>query len=144
MATTKYEVPAIVSMATTEMNSLANNDAALGVEYDNATGLYFWGDFELVVDPAAAPAADAPIELYLIPAMDGTNYSDGDGTPIAPASSYAGTFFAGAVATTQRIPLFGVRIPPCKFKALVYNKSGQAFESTGNVLRMLPSRTQTA
>jgi hypothetical protein len=144
MATTKFEAAAIVSLATTELNSLANNDAALGVEYDNGTNLYFWGDFELLAELAVAPGADTPIELYLIPALDGTNYADGDGTPIAPASAYAGTFFSRAVDTAQRIPLPGVRLPPCKFKALLYNKTGQALEATGNVLRMVPSRTQTA
>ncbi len=144
MATTKYEAASIASLATTELNSLATADAALGVEYDNGVGLYFWGDFELLVDLAVAPAADAPIELYLIPALDGTNYSDGDGTPIAPASSYVGTFFSQAVATVQRIPLMGIRLPPTKFKALVYNKTGQAFDATGNVLRMVPIRTQSA
>lgn len=149
MATVKWEVAAITDLATTELNSLANSDAALGVEYDNATNLYEAGLFELNVTWGSAPTANAPVELYLVPAPDGTNYDDGDGTPIAQFNTWVGSFLPRAVTTAQKMtlgipgaPQGLVLLPPTKFKALVYNKSGQAFPASGSTLKMVPYRRQ--
>jgi hypothetical protein len=141
----KLEAGSIATLASTELNALANNDAALGAEYDNATNLYLWGLFELLVDFVSAPTVDTPVELYLIPAPDGTNYADGDGTPTAPANCYVGCFVMRATTAAMRLVLgidHRVDLPPTKFKALVYNKSGQAFPATGSTLKMVPYRLQ--
>ncbi len=144
MGTVKYEAAAITSLLTTELDSLANGAGALGVEYDNATGLYFWGDFELLVAFGTAPTADSVVELYLIPAADGTNYGDGAGgpSPVAPRNHYVGAWALRAVTTAQRLVLQGVPLPPLMFKALVVNKSGQPFPASGSTVRIVPYRTQ--
>ena len=63
MASIKLEAGSIVSVATTELNSLANNAAALGAEYDNATNLYLFGLFELNVTFGSAPTAGKTVDL---------------------------------------------------------------------------------
>lgn len=151
MATTKYEVASIVDLMTTELNALANGSGALGAEYDNATNLYLWGLFELLVDFVSAPTASTLCSLYLIPAADGTNYSDNTtgASPYAPSSTWVGAFPMQAVTPAQRITVGGlgsraIILPPSKFKAFLINSSGQAFPATGSTLRMIPIRYQTA
>lgn len=150
MATGKYETTTIASLMTTELNSLANNAGALGVEYDNATNLYLWGYFELVVTYGTNPTAGNLVELYLVPAPDGTNYADNTtgASGTTSANYYVGGFPLRAVTTAQRIGLTGasgsgpIWLPPCKFKAFVINKAGQAMAASGNTLKMIPYRYQ--
>lgn len=151
MATIKYDAAAIASLATTELNSLANGSGAIGAEYDNATNLYLYGLFELNVTFGTNPTAGALVNLYLVPAPDATNYDDAPtgASPAVPASEYVGGFPVRAVTTAQKIPLglgvFGlVPLPPVKFKAYLLNNSGQAFPASGSTLKMVPFRYQTS
>jgi len=152
MSTIKLEAGTIQTLLDTELNSLANNDAALdSAEYDNATNLYEFAAFELYVDFVSAPTAGPTIELYMIPSLDGTNYGDGDGTPLAQINTFVGAFDVRATTAAMRLNL---AIPsamgapnlapllPVKYKALIYNKSGQAFPASGSTLKMLPYRRQ--
>lgn len=141
----KFEKGTFTSVATTELNSLANGSGALGAAFDNgATGnLFFWGDFQLDVIFGVAPAVDQAIELFLIPAEDGTNYATNNtgATPRNAFTLYVGSFDTFNL-TTQKLVLRGVPLPPVLFKALLVNKSGQAFPASGSTLKLLPSRTQ--
>jgi len=151
MADIKAKAGTIASMATTELNSLANNAGALGAEYDNATNLYLFGVFELNVTFGSNPTAGSTVDLYIIPAPDGTNYDDAvtGASGAAPATAYVGGFPLRAVTTAQKVPL-GVGIsgpvplPPVKFKAFILNKSGVAFPASGSTLKMVPSMYQSA
>lgn len=150
MADVKYSAAAIVLLMTTELNSLANGSGALGAEYDNATNLYLYGLFELNVTFGSNPTAGNLVNLYLIPAPDGTNYDDAvtGASPNAPSTMYVGGFPVRAVTTEQKIPLGGpgipnlVPLPPTKFKAFLINNSGQAFPASGSTLKMVPYRLQ--
>lgn len=151
MASIKFEAGAIVSVATTELNSLANNAGALGAEYDNATNLYLFGLFELNVTFGSNPTAGNTVDLYIIPAPDGTNYDDATtgASGAAPVTSYAGGFPLRAVTTAQKVPLglgaMGyVQLPPTKFKVFALNKSGVAFPASGSTIKMVPYRYQSA
>jgi hypothetical protein len=151
MASIKYEAGAIQTLMTTQLDGLANAAAALGVEYDNSASLYLWGLFELNVTFGTNPTAGSLINLYLIPAADGTNYADnvpGAGGS-APSTMFAGGFPLRAVTTAQRVTL-GVHgfyplvpLPPAKFKVFVVNNSGQAFPASGSTLKMVPYRLQS-
>ena len=143
----KYEAGSITTIASTELNSLANGSAALGAEYDNATNLYMWATFELNVTHASNPTADAPYDLYLIPAPDGTNYDDNTtgASYLVPVDCYVGSFTARATTSAQKRPLgIGrqIAIPPLKFKPFLVNRSGQAFPASGSTLKMVPYRLQ--
>ncbi len=150
MADIKGKAGAIVSLATTELNSLANNAGALGGEYDNATNQYLYGLFELNVTFGTNPTAGNTVDLYLVPCPDGSNYDDAitGASGSAPATCYAGGFPLRAVTTAQKVPLgLGqqgqIALPPVKFKAFLLNKSGVAFPSSGSTLKMVPSMYQS-
>lgn len=150
MASIKLEQAAITTLLSTELNSLANNAGALGVEYDNATNDYIYGLFELNVTFGSNPTAGNTVDLYIIPAPDGTNYDDAvtGASGSAPATSYAGGFPLRAVTSAQKVPLgLGlsgpVPLPPTKFKAFVLNKSGVAFPASGSTVKMVAYRYQS-
>jgi hypothetical protein len=150
MATTKWEAASIASLMTTELNSLANNAAALGAEYDNTSGLYLYGMFELLVTFGTNPTAASTCDLYIIAAPDGTNYTQNStgASGAAPFTAYVGSFPLLASTSAQRLQLGGVNspivIPPTKFKAWLLNRSGQTMAASGNTLKMVPYRYQSA
>lgn len=150
MATIKLEAGTIVSVATTELNSLANNAGALGAEYDNSANLYMFGLFELNVTFGTAPTAGNTVDLYIIPAPDGTNYDDATtgASGAAPGTTYVGGLPLRAVTTAQKVPLgLGqagyIQLPPTKFKVFALNKSGQAFPASGSTIKLVPYRYQS-
>lgn len=149
MASIKLEAAAITTVASTELNSLANAALALGAEYDNSSGLYLYGLFELNVTFGSNPTAGNTVDLYLIPAPDGTNYDDAvtGASGTAPITTYVGGFPLRAVTTAQKVPLgIGltlVNLPPTKFKVAVKNGSGQAFPSSGSTVKLIPYRYQS-
>ncbi len=120
------------------LKALASGGRKLGSEQDGATNLQVFADFELQVRGAVAFTLNKPIELYILPSLDGTNYPDGDDSTAPPQTAYVGAFIVRAVATQQRIHLGGVRVPPFKWKPLLINNGGQAFTNTDNenLLRM--------
>lgn len=71
--------------------------------------------------------------LYIIQAVDGTNYADGDDAIVPAASALVGVFPVRATTDTQRIALRHVLLPATKFKPLVINKSGQAMSNTDDL-----------
>lgn len=142
--TTKWSTPTDRgSVLTTELNSLANGSySAVGSEVDNATNKDLYGDFELNVTFGSAPSAGGYIGLYLIPALDGTNYADGGSSVAPPATSWIGNFPLRAVTTAQRVTITGVSLPPSKFKVVAYNGSGQAFPSSGSTVDLYTSNVE--
>lgn len=150
MGSVKYEQAAITTLMTTELNSLANNAKALGTTvYANGTNQYLFGYFELVVDYGTSPTAGSLIELYIIPTVDGTNYVDGDASNDPAYNLFAGGFAVRATTNPMRLAVGGpggsglVALPPTSFKALLWNKTGQAFAASANTLKMIPYRYQT-
>ena len=149
MTSIKLEAASISTVLSTELNSLANNAAALGTEYDNSSNLYLWATFELNVQFGSSPTAGNTVDLYIIPAPDGTNYDDNTtgASGAAPSTSYVGGFPLRAVTSAQKVPLGVARridLPPTKFKVFVVNGSGQAFPSSGSTVKMVPYRYQSA
>lgn len=146
----KLEAGTITSLMTTELNSLANNAGALGVEYDNATNLYIYGLLQVEVTFGTNPTAGSVLRLYLIPAPDGTNYTDNTtgASGYAPPPAFIGSFVLQAKTTIHRLSLMGtgpgglIPLPPTKFKVFLLNNSGQSFPASGSTLKMIPYRYQ--
>lgn len=137
----KWNTPSsIVSVLTTELNSLANGSmSAASGAINNDTNLDMYGDLELNLG-ALSPTAGGYVSVYIAEAPDGTNY---------PAPSAADqrlqtnallcTFAVSTTASTaQRLVARNVLLPPGKFKLYVDNQSGGAMAASGNTLKLLP------
>ena len=108
------------------LKNLANNGQKLGAEVDNATDRNMYADFELLCKFQSAPSAGGYVALYLVQAVDGTNYADGDDSVAPPATTMVGTFPVRAVTDAQRVVVRHVLLPASKFKPLAVNKSCQS------------------
>lgn len=126
-----------ITILSTGLNALANNAAVLSAAISNGTDLDLYVDLGLDVTWGSAPTADAPVEIWLARSLDaGSTYEDASATgPILPKNGYVGSFFPRAVTTQQIMCIPLIIVPPGDFKALLYNKSGQAFPATGTTLK---------
>ena len=126
------------------LKNLANDGGKLGSEIDNATTRNMYADLDLLCRFQAAPSAGGYVAVYLIQAVDGTNYADGADAVVPAATTLVGTFPVRAVTTAQRVALRHVLLPATKFKPLLINKSGQAMTNTDdeNVLSYRPYNEQ--
>jgi len=104
------------------LNAGAN---ALGSAIGNDSNLDRWADFELQFTCSVAPTANTVVELYLLYALDGTNYEDGSAAPIDPTKTPVGVFTARAVTSAQRVTLSHVPLSPHKFKCLLKSELDQ-------------------
>lgn len=111
------------------LKALANDGLVLGVEIDNAANKEQLGDFEFLIRCAVAPSGAPYVEAFIVEAVDGTNYEDGDGS-IRPARPASFVVPVRAVSTQQRIAIAGIPLAPAKFKVLVVNKTGQTLTNT--------------
>jgi hypothetical protein len=102
-------------------NDFANATGLLSNEIDNSTNLDDTLDVELAFTPEAAPTANVVFYIYLLSAIDGTNYEDG-GTALQPTAKLPiASIACRAAATAQKVAVSGITIPPGKFKLLVWN-----------------------
>ena len=95
----------------------------VGSEIDNATNLDEYLDLDIAFSCDTAPAENTVLLVYLLFAVDGTNYEDGStsvqskGVPMPVA--------AFNVTTGQRKALTQIPIPPSKFKIAIWNTLDQ-------------------
>ena len=146
MASVKWEAGSDSTVASTSLNSLANDAKDESAEIDNSTDLYLFDDVEWHNGTfGGAPSAGAVIELYCVSIeLDGTGYEDGeDGTVDPPSANLVGVFNIRASTAAQTHMLRQVPIPNNKYKYVVWNKTGQALNASGNTLRRRPFRYQT-
>ena len=83
------------------------------------------------------------MDLYLVRAVDGTNYEDGDATNRPTSNAFAGSFQVLSNATAQRMVVRDVLMPPGLYKAIIHNNAtGQALAATGHTLKVRPHNRQ--
>lgn len=114
------------------LKNLANAGQKIGSEVDNETGKNRFAAFDLYCRFQSAPSAGGYCALYLVPAVDGSNYGDGNDSVAPPSTYMVGMFPVRAVTTQQRVEMVSVPLPPFKFKPLLINQSGQAMTNTDN------------
>ena len=104
----------------------------LGVVLDNTTTLALSYSFDLNAGFGSSVTASSQIDLFLVPALDGTNYSNVDAsTPVFQADHYAGTFVTQTTGTaTRRMSVQMAKVGPYKYTAYLYNRSGQQISSS--------------
>lgn len=123
------------SALTTELNSLATATAsALGPAQDNSSNLDLYADFVLSVTFGTNPTANSTVDLYLLPAVDGTNYADAVVAATPAKNMLVGSFYVRAVTTAQLIAITNVPIPE-KFKMMVINNTGQTMAASANTVK---------
>jgi hypothetical protein len=124
------------------MNALADGAGVIGSEIDNTSGKYTHMLVHIRPDTnITGSGLDSRVDLFILPAMDGTNYPDPPGSTAAnvPTSYFAGSMSnvdgvgAGAAQTFRDGQLM-IPIPPCKFKLEVVNELGNPFPSNNNTV----------
>lgn len=140
MANLQWADGTIETVASTSLNSLGDDGNAISSEIDNSGGEWIFDDVELhTATIGYTPPAGAHIELYVCPALDGTNFVDGADGTIDPASSdLVGIFEMRASTAAQTHIIRGVTLPKTKFIYTVINKSGGTLASSGNTLKRKP------
>lgn len=141
MATTeKWLLGSQTTLASTGLNSLANNSLAAGSVYDNTVGAgggdgYILCDLELVATFGTAPTAGTAVSVWFLLSQDGTNYEDGSSS-VTPARSPDCVLPVRAVTTAQRV-VRRAWLPWGKITPLLKNDgTGQAFAASGNTLKI--------
>jgi len=111
--------------------SVAAGANYLGSEIDNETNLDMYAAVELSMTPGSAPTAGNVVELYVLYAIDGTNYEQGavaTDPEKSPAAVYAAKASTDAQAQTIMIPL-----KPFKFNLLVKSELDQTATITVDI-----------
>jgi|GEM_PF-2149116 len=128
--------------ATQKIDSLADNEwTDLSDEIDNSTNKYAFADLDLVLGSAAFTGADAGIEVYMVPTVDGTNYPDwsGNSTTDAPEQSHYFVAFLPLKASTAARRVVSssqaaIELPNGKFKFGIRSRANVSLASSGNTL----------
>src|SRR6516165_2057054 len=119
------------------LNSIASGNAILSdLQIDNSSALDIFCDVSIQLASAAFVAPNY-IGIYLYPLNgDNTTYGDGRfGSSAAgpPAASYwVGNIIIPTGTAANEGTVRGIIMPPGKFKFLVYNQTGVAFNASGN------------
>jgi hypothetical protein len=144
VAVTKHKsyTAAIASALTTDLNSLANGSAsAASAALDNTSNLDLYHDLTLTVAAqGSARSAGATVSVYLVMALDGTNYDDANAT----TAELVAVFPLDAATTARQATRRDVPVPPGLFKYFVVNNTGQAFAASGSLLEFRAHSIETA
>lgn len=124
------------SCLTTELNSLANGSRSVaGTEIDNSSGLNQYSCFEVYL-ASLTPTAGGYLQLHMITAPGGTNYSEGSDS-IDPGNDCLIAIIPLRAATGVVRKVTGIiPVPPSKLKILLTNNSGAALASSANTVTM--------
>ena len=144
MSIIKYERSDVQDVLTTELNGMADGFRVISATIDNTTALNFFDDLVLSIGNIGSNRdAGAIVELFLLEALDDTNFVDG-GVSIEPAQSdLVGVFNIRTSTAAQVHVVRGVALPPTKYKYLVKNKTGEALSVINNTLERRPYAYQS-
>ena len=107
----------------------------LGSEINNATDKRTGAVIELTFTHGTAPTANRVWLVYLLYAVDGTNYEDG-GTSVQPSKQFHQSIPVKANTSAQKMTLRIPNLLPFKFKPLVWNDTNQNSSSSSVTLKM--------
>lgn len=125
------------------IDSLTDNEwTDLTDELDNSTNKYVSVDLYIDLASAAFTGADAGIEAYLVPSVDGTNYPawTGNATADAQENQIHRAGFAPIKAATAacKMVLRDIDLPPGKYKWGFRNRGNVTTAASGNTISWRP------
>ncbi len=131
MATIQWAAPsAAQTMLTTELNSLANaGTSALGTAWDNTSARYVQAAGEVYL-ASLTPTSGGYVQVYLVPAPDGTNYGD------IVNSNLVATIYPSTSASVKRLTFENVPLGPYLYKVALKNVAGVALAASGNTVKL--------
>jgi len=135
----KYEAPASIAVyLSTQLNSLANGGTVLGAKVDNVANgenEMYLGLQLLVKAQPTVRLPQAKVGIYLLPCLDGTNFSYGDSDGLVnPNNKFVDIELDGGSLAERRTIIGKLDIPPFDFKLLVHNLTGADFADSANTL----------
>ena len=137
MSTIKYGTPGSPANGmTTELDGIVNAAGAItatALSNDAAGELHPYATFELyLAAQGAARSLGAAVLMYILPETS-DNYSFG-GASLQPQQPPDAVFGFDAATTSRYVAVSGVPLPPTNFHIVLWNVTGQALASSGNIL----------
>jgi len=135
----KWKAPSsVVSLLTTELNSLANNTAsAASSAIANETNLDVYADIWLHL-ASLTPTGAPYINLYILEAIDGSTYPSATGSVLRNQPQHLlCSFILDTTAAAQDVIVRGVMLPPGSFKVVADNQSGPTLAASGSYVKMI-------
>lgn len=121
------------SLLTTALNSLADGARVISGEIDNSSNLYDTLDLDLTL-ASYTPTGTPIVNVYLLLAGNADGYPDGDASVAVSPKDYVDFFQVRTGATAKRQTIWGIPIPPGKFKLIIENRTNAAWAASGNTL----------
>jgi hypothetical protein len=127
-------------------SSLSNgNGTSISTTLDNRSSgngaQNFFGNFELkTAGFGSAPSAHQPLDLYLVPTLDGTNAADVTSS-IPEATYYVGSFLTLNSSSAKRFCLLNIPLQPLLYTVYLVNNTGQTLSANWG-LRVVTSQDQ--
>lgn len=152
MAAIKWYAPTSVQtiFAAADLQSDGSGVETTSAEYDNSSALDMFADFQLALqwDSVLTGIQEGTrvADLYLIAALDGTQYPNLGSSGLPQRALFIGAFAAVApsLSALDYMNLMGVQLPPGKFKFVISNVSGQAWDPLASMfLKMRPYQLQS-
>lgn len=132
------------AIAGTSLNGLTTTSYALGDAIDNrptdgSVISYDLADLTILLSSAVTTGAGAPyVQVFILPAVDGTNYPSPPGASAAAAPLYFGKSFPMiASVSTVSIICPDIPIPPYLIKVMIQNVLGVTFPATNTSTALL-------
>ncbi len=123
------------TLMSTDLNAMAAGAEVTSAEISNdaAAELDLFVDLVLdIADFAVAPADLDTIDCWLLRKVDDTNYAaTGEQQP----TEYVAPFIVQGTGTTQKLFIYGAKVPHKDFKIRLVNNSAQAFDAAGHTLK---------
>ena len=137
----KWNAPGtLTTVLSTGLNSLANNTMSAGSStYANQTNLDLYADIEVVL-ASLSPTAGAFVSIYVLEAVDGTNFpaqSDAD-LRLTTSQLLVSIPVGTTAATAQRVTARNILLPPAAIQFKLDNQTGVALNAAGNTVKVLP------
>lgn len=125
-------------IATASFTSIATGSGVVLDPVDNSSAKKRFADLWVKFPSAVASSGTAArLDVYLIAAVDGTNYPD---PPATTAANVPNSYKVGYISALKRGNtavnftsgvLRGIVIPPCPFKLILFNELGASTPSSG-------------